>query len=110
MSRLSAWWKRITAPEPSPPIAPSPEAPVAPAVPVQAFPVGISMTDQERITHALYRLDAMGRHVEQSAREISERKMTEFMNEARILCAHLMASGAMLEHQAEAAIKRIRGR
>ncbi len=60
----------------------------APEVGLRALPVNFSPQDEDKIIHALYRLDAMKRHTEQT-RHLSAERAEEFRKEARIHLANL---------------------
>lgn len=55
---------------------------------MRVLPVNFSPVDEDKILHALYRLDAMKRHTEQT-RYLSAERAEEFRKEARIHLANL---------------------
>lgn len=65
---------------------------------VRAMPVNFSPTDEEKIMHALYRLDAMKRHTEQT-RYLSAERSEEFRKEARIHLANLQFADRLTDEE-----------
>jgi len=67
---------------------------------IRALPITINPSEQEKIDHAMYRLDAMARHVEQRA-NVSQQRLSEFRREARVHIANLLFVEKLTEDQAK---------
>lgn len=68
---------------------PEPPPEIAAVASMRAMPVNLSPDDEQKIEHALYRLGAMARHLDQSP-SISAQRRSEFRGEARVHIANLM--------------------
>lgn len=82
--------------------------PVEVQVPMRAFPPVLNMADQERVQHAVYRLDAIERHIAQTPHVITERRMAEFNGEALQHLGALLSCGQIDQAEADEHLKRFR--
>jgi hypothetical protein len=88
-------------------VAPSEPPPeIAAVASMRAMPVNLSPTDEIKIEHAMYRLDAMCRHLDQSP-SISDQRRSEFRAEARVHIANLMHVEQMDDVTARAYARRL---
>lgn len=74
-----------------------------------AAPIVINPNDGEKVKLAIYRLDAIARHIEQytaAGRPISEERRREFRNEARTHGAFLLSQGRIGEREHDQLLKR----
>lgn len=95
---MRAWFRKPPAPE-----VPPPE--IEAVAGIRALPVNLAPNDEQKIAHALYRLDAMVRHLDQSP-SISGQRREEFKREARVHIANLMHVDRMDQVTAEAFARR----
>lgn len=75
-----------------------------------AAPIVVNPNDGEKIRLAIYRLDAMGRYLEQKAEAgiaVGEQRLRELRTEARIHAAFLLHQGRIDEGEHGRLLKRV---